>query len=84
MGVVVNGTPDCPPLPIDTLHIKLAQEGRFDAVWVKPKVGEVALYSSTVKPKYRIGESVSVSELNRTMTQLQQKPLSPQANSTFR
>lgn len=84
MGVIVNGTPDCPPLPIDTLHIKLAQEGRFDAVWVKPKVGEVALYSSTVKPKYRIGESVSVSELNRTMTQLQQKSLSPQANSTLK
>lgn len=83
-GVVVSGMPVTPPLPIDTLHIKLVQEGRFDAVWVKPKVGEVALYSSTVKPKYRIGESVSVSELNRTMTQLQQKSLSPQANSTLK
>lgn len=83
-GVVVSGTPVTPPIPIDTLHIKLVQEGRFDAVWVKPKVGEVALYSSTVKPKYRIGDTISVSELNRTMTQLQQKPLSVQTNGTLK
>lgn len=83
-GVVIEGTPDCPPMPIETLHIKLVQEGRFDAVWVKPKVGNVALYSSTVKPKYRIGDSVSISELNRNMTQMQQKPLSPQSYNSLR
>lgn len=83
-GVVVSGTPVTPPQPIDTLHIKLVQEGRFDAVWVKPKVGEVALYSSTVKPKYRVGDTISIAELNRTMTQLQKKPLSIQTSSSLK
>lgn len=83
-GVVVKGMPIPPLEPIDTLHIKLVQEGRFDAVWVKPKVGEVVLYSSKVKPKYKIGDTISVSELNRTMTQLQQKPLSVQTNGSLK
>ena len=83
-GTIINGTPDCPPMPIDTLHIKVAQEGKFDAIWVKPKIGEVALYCSIKKPKYRLGDNVSVSELNRTMTQLQKKPISPQAMSALK
>lgn len=83
-GIVVTGKPDFPPEPIDSLHIKIAQEGRFDAIWIKPKVGEVYLYASSTKPVYRIGDSVSISELNRTMSQLQQKPLFSQSHSILK
>jgi len=75
-GVVVSGTPTCPPLPIDSLRVKPLQEGQFEAVWYKPNVGEVRLYASVKKPGYLTGDVVAISELEQKMFQLQQKNLS--------
>lgn len=77
-GAIITGIPTAPPLPIDTLRVKPAQEDRFEAVWIKPNAGEVRLYGSTAKPAYFPGDVVSVTELDRTMTQLQQQNLSAQ------
>ena len=77
-GVIVSGMPTCPPSPIDTLRIKPLQKGWFEAVWRKTNAGEVCLYGSTNKPAYYVGEVVALSELERKMTQLQQKNLSTQ------
>lgn len=75
-GVVVSGTPSCPPLPIDSLRVKPIQEGQFGAIWYKPNVGEVRLYGSNNKPGYLAGDSVAITELEQKMFQLQQKNVS--------
>lgn len=77
-GITITGIPTAPPLPVDTLRIKPAQEDRFEAVWFKPEVGEVRLYGSTTRPEYFPGDVVPVAELDRTMTQLQKQNLSAQ------
>lgn len=78
-GLVLSGTPTCPPMPIDTLRIKLINDSQFMAMWVKPldKVDEVRLYSSTVKPTFSMGDMVALSVLEESMSQVQQVPLLP-------
>lgn len=84
-GVIVAGIPTCPPLPIDTLRVKPMQEGRFEAVWVKPdNQGEVRLYGSAIKPQYHIGDVISIQELEGKMAQLQQQNLSVQTMDSLK
>lgn len=78
-GIIVSGRPECLPQPIDTLQIKFIKEGRFEAVWTKPDMGEVRLYGSVKKPEYLIGDIVSITQLEQKMTQLQQQHLNASA-----
>lgn len=78
-GVHVSGIPDCPPLPIDTLRVKPLERGWFQAVWRKTAEEEVCLYGASERPAYRVGDVIALSELEQSMTLLQQQRLSPQA-----
>ena len=83
-GIIITGIPTCPPQPIDMLRIKPVQESQFEAIWIKPNVGEVRLYGSTNKPEYLIGDVVSVIELEQKMSQLQQQNLSNQTMNSLK
>ncbi len=82
-GVVIFGTPTCPPLPVDTLRVKSLKEGKFEAVWVRPKAEEIRLYGSVNKPVYHVGDVIALSELEQSMSQLQQQSLSGQTLSSL-
>lgn len=75
-GTSVIATPTCPPLPIDTLRVKPGQGDIFEATWYHSGLGDVRLFCSTKKPKYNVGDIVSVAALEREMKPLQQRPLS--------
>ena len=75
-GTSVVATPTCPPLPIDTLRVKPGQDDIFEATWYHSGPGDIRLFCSTEKPKYNVGDIVSVSALEREMRPLQQRPLS--------
>lgn len=83
-GIIISGTPTCPPLPIDTLRVKHLQDGQFEAVWVKPNVGEVRLYGTINKSVYCVGDVVALSELEHRMSQLQQQNLSAQTLNSIK
>lgn len=83
-GITVSGMPDHPPQPIDTLQVTPLQEGLFEATWFQDEEGEVRLYGSPVKPKYALGDTVSLESLEREMRPLQQRPLSPKARQQLR
>jgi len=75
-GTIVVGTPTCPPMPVDTLRVKPAPDGSFEAVWYYDGPGDVRLFCSTKKPQYLSGDVVSLAALEREMDQLQHRPLS--------
>lgn len=83
-GVVKSGVPDCPPEPIDTLRIKPSQDDNFEAIWYQGGSNDVRLFCSTQKPKYNLGDIVSLSNLEQEMRPLQQRPLSPQTNQSLK
>lgn len=83
-GVVKSGVPDCPPEPIDTLRVKPAQDDNFDAIWYQDSANDVRLFCSTQKPKYNLGDIISLSNLEQEMRPLQQRPLSPQTNQSLK
>lgn len=83
-GVVKSGVPDCPPEPIDTLRVKPAQDDNFDAIWYQDGANDVRLFCSTQKPKYNLGDIISLSNLEQEMRPLQQRPLSPQTNQSLK
>lgn len=83
-GMVVNGMPTCPPQPIDTLRVKPSQDDMFEAVWFQDEANDVRLFCSTKKPKYNLGDIVSISSLEQEMRPLQQRPLSPQSNQRLK
>lgn len=75
-GTSVVATPTRPPLPIDTLRVKPGQDDIFEATWYHSGPGDIRLFCSTEKPKYNVGDLVSVAALEREMKPLQQRPLS--------
>lgn len=75
-GTVISGVPDCPPKPIDTLRVKPYKDGTFEAIWIQDGPDDVRLFCSTQKPKYNIGDIVSIANLEQEMHLLQQYPLS--------
>lgn len=77
-GVIVTGTPTCPPLPIDTLKVRPSQDGQFEALWFKTDIGETRLYGSKSRPPYRAGDIIAIPELEKSMSRLQQQNLSAQ------
>ncbi len=83
-GITILGTPTCPPLPIDTLRVKILQEGQFEAIWMKPSAGEVRLYGSVNKPVFCTGDAIAISELEHSMSQLQQQNLSGRTLSSLK
>ncbi|MBM6773031.1 zinc ribbon domain-containing protein [Ligilactobacillus agilis] len=83
-GVVKSGVPDCPPEPIDTLRVKPSQDDNFEAIWYQDGSNDVRLFCSTQKPKYNLGDIVSLSNLEQEMRPLQQRPLSSQANQSLK
>lgn len=83
-GVRIRGIPDCPPLPINSLMVKVAQDDNFEAVWFQEESYDVRLFGSTTKPKYREGDIVSINVLEQEMHPLQQKPLSPQTRQSLK
>lgn len=83
-GVVKSGVPDCPPEPIDALRVKPSQDDNFEAIWYQDSSNDVRLFCSTQKPKYNLGDIVSLSNLEQEMRPLQQRPLSPQTNQSLK
>lgn len=83
-GVIKSGVPDCPPEPIDTLRVKPSQDDNFEAIWYQDSSNDVRLFCSTQKPKYNLGDIVSLSNLEQEMRPLQQRPLSPQTNQSLK
>ena len=83
-GVVKTGVPDCPPEPIDTLRVKPSQDDTFEAIWFQDGSNDVRLFCSTQKPRYNLGDIVSLSTLEQEMRPLQQRPLSPQTNQSLK
>ncbi|MBS7360485.1 MAG: hypothetical protein KIG53_07760, partial [Oscillospiraceae bacterium] len=83
-GVAKTGVPDCPPEPIDTLRVKPSQDDTFEAIWFQDGSNDVRLFCSTQKPKYNLGDIVSLSTLEQEMRPLQQRPLSPQTNQSLK
>lgn len=83
-GVVKSGVPDRPPEPIDTLRVKPSQEDNFEAIWYQDGSKDVRLFCATQKPKYNLGDIVSLSILEKEMRPLQQRPLSPQTNQSLK
>lgn len=83
-GVVKSGVPDCPPEPIDTLRVKPSQDDNFEAIWYQDGSNDVRLFCSTQKPKYNLGDIVSLSNLEQEMRPLQQRPLSAQTNQSLK
>ena len=75
-GSSVVAAPTCPPMPIDTLRVKPGVDDVFEATWYHSDPGDVRLFCSTQKPKYNVGDIVSVATLEREMKPLQQRPLS--------
>lgn len=83
-GVIKSGVPDCPPEPIDTLRVKPSQDDNFEAIWYQDSSNDVRLFCSTQKPKYNLGDIVSLSNLEQEMRPLQQRPLSTQTNQSLK
>jgi len=83
-GVVKSGVPDCLPEPIDTLRVKPSQDDNFEAIWYQDGSNDVRLFCSTQKPKYNLGDIVSLSNLEQEMRPLQQRPLSSQTNQSLK
>ena len=83
-GIVKSGVPDCPPEPIDTLRVKPSQDDNFEAIWYQDGSNDVRLFCSTQKPKYNLGDIVSLSNLEQEMRPLQQRPLSSQTNQSLK
>lgn len=75
-GTLVAAAPTCPPLPVDTLRVTPGQDDTFEATWYHSGPGDVRLFCSAEKPKYNVGDIVSVAALEREMRPLQQRPLS--------
>lgn len=76
-GVFVSGVPESPPQPIDTLRVKPSYDDTFEAIWFQNGSDDVRLFCSTQKPKYNVGDIVSLAKLEQEMRPLQQYPLSP-------
>lgn len=83
-GIVKSGVPDCPPEPVDTLRVKPTQDDSFEAIWFQDSANDVRLFCSTQKPKYNLGDIVSLSNLEQEMRPLQQRPLSSQTNQSLK
>lgn len=83
-GIVKSGVPDCPPEPIDTLRVKPTQDDSFEAIWFQDSANDVRLFCSIQKPKYNLGDIVSLSNLEQEMRPLQQRPLSSQTNQSLK
>lgn len=83
-GIIKSGVPDCPPEPIDTLRVKPSQDGNFEVTWFQDGSNDVRLFCSTQKPKYNLGDIVSLTNLEQEMRPLQQRPLSIQTNQSLK
>lgn len=83
-GIVKSGVPDCPPEPIDTLRVKPTQDDSFEAIWFQDNANDVRLFCSAQKPKYNLGDIVSLLNLEQEMRPLQQRPLSSQTNQSLK
>lgn len=83
-GIQISGIPDAPPLPIDSLRIKLYQNDIFEAVWFQEEEDYVKLFCSANKPKYNIGDIVPVSTLEKQMRPLQLRTLSSQTKQSLK
>lgn len=83
-GVVKSGVPDCPPEPIIALRVKPFKDGTFEAIWVQAESNDVRLFCSAQKPRYKIGDIISLSDLEQEMQSLQQWPLSTQTNQSLK
>lgn len=70
-GVIVSGAPVCPPEPIDSLIVKSGENGIFRMTWENRENSSIRFFYSDEKPKFKLGDIISVSELEMTM-----KPLS--------
>lgn len=83
-GADVTGVPMRLPQAVSGLRVSQVKEGQFDAVWMQSEPGEVRLYQSEKKPPYSEGDALSVRELERLMSRVQQQPLSPETRAALR
>lgn len=83
-GIVKSGIPDSLPVPIDTLRVKSLENNIFEAVWFQEGNDEVRLFCATQKPKYQLGDVVSLKNLEQEMSPLQLQPLSTKSNQNLK
>ncbi len=69
-GTEISGIPVQPPKPVETMSVQFEKNDNFTIKWNHIGNGEVHFYRSTVAPKYKLGDIVSLEEIERKMSQL--------------
>ena len=69
-GVEISGIPIQPPKPVETMSVQFEKDDTFAITWNHIGNGEVRFYRSAAAPKYKLGDTVSLSEIERQMSQL--------------
>lgn len=69
-GLEICGVPVQPPKPVETMSVQFEKNNSFMITWNHIGNGEVRFYRSSVAPKYKLGDTVSLAEVERQMSQL--------------
>lgn len=80
-GVIVDGIPTCPPMPVEELTIKAAEGNEFLMNWNNPGGGEVQFFYAKKKPEYLSGDLLPLSTLESGMNALLLKKTSESSGS---
>lgn len=69
-GLEIFGVPVQPPKPVETMSVQFEKNDNFMITWNHIGDGEVKFYRSSVAPKYKLGDIVSLADIERQMSQL--------------
>ena len=69
-GLEISGIPVQPPKPVETMSVQFEKNDSFMITWNHIDNGEVRFYRSSVAPKYKLGDTVSLADVERQMSQL--------------
>lgn len=70
-GVDLTATPTKPPLPIEHVVINPAENGVYKLAFENPENAKVQFYYAKKRPDYLVGDLIPVSDLERSMKELQ-------------
>ena len=69
-GISISGTPTRPPLPIEKLVVKPADNGEFQIEWENPENSDIRFFYSTKKPDYIMGDILPLGTIQSEMSEL--------------
>lgn len=69
-GADIFGVPVQPPKPVETMSIQFEKNDSFMITWNHIGNGEVRFYRSSIAPKYKLGDTVSLADVEKQMSQL--------------